>query len=104
MNPPIVYEVTKPSAQRTSKMTATVQSISHPRCRHLHHIGGRRVAGGVPCMHPVRIGRTRLDGPVTEGRDMRSRTADLREPAGGTDTGSPARGGIGASGLGFGPC
>jgi len=27
MNPPIVYEVTKPSAQRTSKMTAMVQSI-----------------------------------------------------------------------------
>jgi hypothetical protein len=32
MNPPIVYEVTKPSAQRTSKMTAMVQSIFH----HLH--------------------------------------------------------------------
>jgi hypothetical protein len=31
MNPPIVYEVTKPSAQRTSKMTAMVQSIfPHP--------------------------------------------------------------------------
>ena len=29
MNPPIVYEVTKPSAQRTSKMTAMVQSIYH---------------------------------------------------------------------------
>ena len=27
MNPPIVYEVTNPSAQRTSKMTAMVQSI-----------------------------------------------------------------------------
>src|SRR5512146_3050891 len=27
MNPPIVYEVTKPSPQRTSKMTAMVQSI-----------------------------------------------------------------------------
>ena len=29
MNPPIVYEVTKPSAQRTSKMTAMVHSIFH---------------------------------------------------------------------------
>jgi len=27
MNPPIVYGVTKPDAQRTSKMTAIVQSI-----------------------------------------------------------------------------
>src|SRR5512147_2631780 len=27
MNPPIVYEVTKPSAQRTSNTTATVHSI-----------------------------------------------------------------------------
>ena len=27
MNPPIVYEVTNPSAQRTSKTTATVHSI-----------------------------------------------------------------------------
>ncbi len=32
MNPPIVYEVTKPTAQRTSKITAMVQSIFH----HLH--------------------------------------------------------------------
>src|SRR4030067_2900208 len=29
MNPPLVYEVTKPRSQRTSKMTAMVQSISH---------------------------------------------------------------------------
>ena len=32
MNPPIVYGVTKPTAQGTSKMTAMVQSIFH----HLH--------------------------------------------------------------------
>src|SRR3990172_2806554 len=29
MNPPIVYEVTKPRSQRTTKMTAMVQSIFH---------------------------------------------------------------------------
>jgi len=33
MNPPIVYEVTNPSAQRTSKMTAMVQSIFLTSCR-----------------------------------------------------------------------
>jgi hypothetical protein len=39
MNPPIVYELTKPSAQRTSKMTATVQSIHHhlPPCSSDEH-------------------------------------------------------------------
>src|SRR3990172_5119067 len=36
MNPPIVYDVTKPRSQRTSKMTAMVQSIFHhlPYCSH----------------------------------------------------------------------
>jgi len=49
------------------------------RRRHLHHIGGWRVAGGVPCMNPVVIGRARIDGHVAEGRDMRFHLADLYE-------------------------
>ena len=48
-----------------------------PRRRHLHYVGGRRVAGGVPCVNPVAVGRARIDGPVAEGRDMRPHLADL---------------------------
>src|SRR5659263_425922 len=33
MNPPIVYELTKPTAQRTSRITAMVQSIFLTSCR-----------------------------------------------------------------------
>ena len=36
MNPPIVYEVTKPTAQRTSNMTAMVQSIFRHLLRFAH--------------------------------------------------------------------
>ena len=48
-----------------------------PRHRHLRHIGGRRVAGSIPRMNPVGVGRARLDGPVAEGSDIRPRPADL---------------------------
>jgi len=47
------------------------------RRHHLHHIGGRRSAGSVPCTNPVAVGRARIDGPVAEGRDMRPHLANL---------------------------
>ena len=62
------------------------QSRRGPRHRHPRHIGGRRVAGGVPRMNPVGVDRARLDGPVAEGCDMRPHPANLREQTGRTDT------------------
>ena len=47
MNPPIVYELTKPTAQRTSKMTAMVQSIFVTSCR--------GIATFFHCMEPMLI-------------------------------------------------
>ena len=74
------------------------------RRHRLHHIGGRRVAGGVPCMNPVGVGRARLDGPVAEGRDMRSHPADHRERTGRTDTVSALDAEPESAGPAFGPC
>jgi hypothetical protein len=179
MNPPIVYALTNPTAQRTSRMTAMVQSIfltpaaqsrrfftacdhigrfrptwasasvrnADPRLsdsrpgvcpmvygvfrggngvagflrrsfligrrfrldllrRHLHHVGGRRVAGSVPGINPVMVGRARFDGPVAEGRDMRPHLADLyewlaRAVTDGSLDAEPESAGLGPA---FGPC
>jgi len=55
-------------------------------------------------MNPVGVGRARLDGPVAEGRDMRSHPADHRERTGRTDTVSALDAEPESAGPAFGPC
>ena len=47
--------------------------------RHLHHIGGQRVSGSVPCTNSVVVCCARIGGSIAEGRDIPPHLADLYE-------------------------
>jgi len=74
------------------------------RRRHIHHIGGRRVAGGVHCTNPIGVGHARINGSVAECRDMRPHLADLSEWTARTVTVSAFDAEPESAGPAFGPC
>jgi hypothetical protein len=73
------------------------------RC-HLYHIGGRRVAGSVPCTNSVVVGRARMGGSIAESRDIPPHLADLYEWLARAVTGCSLNADPESADPAFGPC
>ena len=72
--------------------------------RHLHHIGGQRVSGSVPCTNSVVVGRARFGGSIAESRDMPPHLADLYEWLARAVTGCSLNAEPESAARAFGPC